>query len=331
MKTIYYCLLLLPIFFGCEKFMFEENLASTAPRDNFEYLWKECHDKYSYFELKNIDWDEVYVRYSAKVTDDMSDDSLFHLMASMLLELKDGHTNLISSLNVSFFSIENFDWRILEDNYLSDNYYVSGPFVHDFIANNQVGYIRFPSYTGGVTSTNFNFILNRYKDTQGLILDIRENGGGTVTDIFNILSHFVSDTTLVYYSRIKSGSGNNDFSDDEPAYVYPADTMIYAKKVMVLIDRGSYSAASFTSLAIKAIPNMVLIGDTTGGGLGLPNGGQLPNGWTYRFSITQALTLDKDNSYENGVPPDITVLFDWNNRSKDEVIDRAVEEILLSK
>jgi C-terminal processing protease CtpA/Prc len=73
---------------------------------------------------------------------------------------------------------------------------------------------------------------------------------------------------------------------------------------------------------------MVLLGDTTGGGLGMPNGGQLPNGWTYRFSVTQSLTLGKSPAYENGVPPDIHVSFDWNVLSTDEILEQGIEEIL---
>ena len=146
-------------------------------------------------------------------------------------------------------------------------------------------------------------------------------------DIFNILSRLVDQETLVNYSRIKNGPGHNDFAEAEPVYVTPYEGLRYTKKVAVLIDRGSYSASSFTSLATKAIPNVVLIGDTTGGGLGLPNGGQLPNGWTYRFSITQALTLDKSPDYENGVPPDIPAQFDWNDLTKDEILERAILEL----
>lgn len=63
------------------------------------------------------------------------------------------------------------------------------------------------------------------------------------------------------------------------------------------------------------------------GGLGLPNGGQLPNGWTYRFSISQALTLDFNPAYENGVPPNISVSFDWNDLTKDEILERAILEL----
>lgn len=317
---------------SCEKIFIEKDLASTNAQENFEYLWKECDEKYAYFELKNIDWNQIKVKYQAKIYDGMSEDSLFKVLGGMLTELRDDHTNLISNFNVSTYGVnylgqDNFDWRIISDNYLNQDVYHSGPFTHNFIDNGNIGYIRFGSFTGTVDSTNIDFVLERYKDTKGLILDLRENGGGAVNDVFSLLSRFVESSTLVNYSRIKIGKGHNEFSPAEPVYAHPYDGIRYNKKVAVLTDRGTYSAGSFTSLATKAIPNMILIGDTTGGGLGLPNGGQLPNGWTYRFSITQALTLDKKPDYENGVPPDIHALFDWNDRTKDEVIERAILEL----
>lgn len=333
MKKIYLALLIIPFFFSCEDAMFEKDMASTDPMTNFEYMWKQCDEKYSYFELKNIDWDQIKTKYSAKISHNMSEEALFNVLGDMLTELKDDHTNLFSNFNISFFGTDklgqdNYDARIVKDHYLSDNYYISGPFIHDYLANKEIGYIRFGAFTGTVDDTNLDFILNRYKNTKGLILDLRENGGGAVTDVFNILSRFVEKETILNYSRIKTGPAHNDFSDDEPVKVTPYDGIRYKNKVMVLIDRGTFSAGSFTSLATKALPNMILVGDTTGGGLGLPNGGQLPNGWTYRFSVTQALTLDKNNAYENGVPPDIKASFDWNDLTKDEIIERALKELL---
>jgi len=317
---------------SCENVFFEEDLASTNPQENLDYLWNECNEKYSYFDLKGIDWDAVKIEYEAKLYDGMTQDELFTVMGDMLTELRDDHTNLKSNFNVSVFRTnllgqDNFDWRIIQDNYLSRDYYISGPFLHDFIGDGDIGYIRFPAFTGIVNENNFGFALERYKDTKGLILDLRENGGGAVSDVFSLLSRFVEEETLLNYSRIKTGPGHNDFSEPEPVYVSPYNGVRYTNKVIVLVDRGTYSAGSFTSLATKALPNMILMGDTTGGGLGLPNGGQLPNGWTYRFSITQALTLDKSPDYENGVPPDIKVLFDWTDLTKDEVIERALLEL----
>jgi hypothetical protein len=104
---------------------------------NFEYLWTQCDEKYAYFDLKGINWDEVKVRYSAKIYDGMSDDSLFKVLGSMLNELKDDHTNLVSNFNVSSYGVlregkDNFDWRIVEDNYLPRRFYQSGPFCTRF-------------------------------------------------------------------------------------------------------------------------------------------------------------------------------------------------------
>jgi len=103
----------------------------------------------------------------------------------------------------------------------------------------------------------------------------------------------------------------------------------YNKPIAVLIDRGSYSATSMFSLATLALDNLFLVGDTTGGGLGMPNGGQLPNGWTYRFSITRTLTPDGLN-YENGIPPDYYAILDSSDMQQgyDTVIETALSIIL---
>ena len=61
----------------------------------------------------------------------------------------------------------------------------------------------------------------------------------------------------------------------------------------------------------------------------LPNGGQLPNGWTYRFSITRTIAVDGKN-YENGVKPDYYVILNPNayNNGIDNVIEFAADKLL---
>lgn len=332
MKQIIMFTFFILVFTACEKAFFEEDLASTNPMENFDYLWKECDEKYAYFDVKNIDWNSIREEYSDQIFEGMSEDSLFNVLGGMLTELRDDHTNLRSFFNVSFFGVvylgqDNFDWRILVDNYLGQDFYITGPFRHHFLDNGEIGYVRFPSFTGKVDNKNLDFILEQYKDTKGLILDLRENGGGSPNDIFNLLSRFVDEETVVFYSRIKNGPAHDDFSEPEATIVKPYDGIRYTKKITVLVDRGTYSAGSFTALATKALPNILLVGDTTGGGLGVPNGGQLPNGWTYRFSITQTLDLNMNSDFEDGVPPDVPVLFNWNDLTTDEILEQAILEL----
>lgn len=316
---------------SCEKAFFEKKLETTHPFENFEYLWNECNEKYAYFELKQVDWNAVKIEYERKLFEGMSDDSLFHVLGDMLTELKDGHTSLKSNFNIKGFEPwyvgqDNFEWRVILDHYLNNEVYATGPFDHNFI-NSEIGYVRLSAFTSDIGPSNLDFILNRYKNTKGLILDLRENGGGDISGMFKVLGRFIDEKTIIAYARSKSGKGHNDFSESIPVDVTPYDGIRYKNKVALLIDRGTFSAASFTSLSSKALPNVILIGDTTGGGTGAPNGGQLPNGWVYRFSVSQALTLDLRPDYENGVPPDVQVLFDWNDLTKDEVIERAIIEL----
>ena len=102
----------------------------------------------------------------------------------------------------------------------------------------------------------------------------------------------------------------------------------YTGKVVLLIDRGSYSATSFFALCCRSYDNITLVGDTTGGGLGLPKGRQLPNGWYVRYSVTRTLAPDGTN-FENGVPPDEVVVLDPLSTAagKDNVIERACDII----
>ena len=71
------------------------------PRGNFEALWSIIDENYCFFEYKDIDWNSVYTAYSARVTSEMSNESLFKLMGEMLAELKDGHVNLTASHDIT--------------------------------------------------------------------------------------------------------------------------------------------------------------------------------------------------------------------------------------
>jgi hypothetical protein len=334
MKNLLMFLLAGILFTSCEKILFREDLASENPRDNFDYLWIECRDKYAFMKYKNVDWQAVYNKYAPRVSDNISKDSLFNTMALMLNELRDGHVNLISPFNISIYPVhqlgpENINKRLIEDNYLSRPFFITGPFVHSFIDSGRIGYIQFSSFTGTVSNEQMDYMLEKYKSTEGLILDLRGNGGGAATDIYKIMNRFVDSKTKIFTTKDKSGPGPDDFSEGLESYLEPYDGRRYTqKRVAVLCDRGTYSAGSYTSLATKALENMLLIGDTTGGGLGMPNGGQLPNGWTYRFSVTQTLDL-QGNNYENGVPPDVLVTLKTEDVAKgiDTVIEEAIKEL----
>lgn len=334
-KVIYVLFILILIsLYSCEKIFFKDEIENT-PIENFEYLWREVNDKYSFFDVKRVNWDSIYNVYRPRVNNNISDDELFIIMGSMLNELKDGHVNLISPFNVSRFDIsllgrENINKRLIKEKYLRNDYYSTGSFRHNFIENGKIGYIRYSSFGDSqITEYELDYILEKYNQTEGLIIDIRQNGGGYATNVFKLISRFVNEGQILYKTQIKSGKNKNDFTDLEIVRVPSNNKKKYINKVAVLIDRGTFSASSFFALSTFSCEKIFLVGDTTGGGLGLPNGGQLPNGWTYRFSLTRTIAID-ENNYENGIPPDYTVICDDEsvNLGIDNVIEFAVLKIL---
>ena len=75
---------------------------------------------------------------------------------------------------------------------------------------------------------------------------------------------------LTGYIQHKTGKGHSDFSDPEPIYLEPSNSIRWQKKVMLLTNRHSYSATNDFVNAMRYFPNVTLVGDKTGGGSGLP-------------------------------------------------------------
>ena len=317
---------------------------SNNPVNVFDYLWNKVDQQYAFFDLKGVDWDSVYEVYRPKVSeDDMHVDSLFQVCAAMLNTLQDGHTNLISKFDVShndsvyyrMYANRNINTEVVVLNYLTVNYHTSGGFTHNAIRDGKVAYIRYASFMDDITTDNLSNLLDYYQDCKGLILDLRQNGGGNIDNIRILLSIFYNHGQPLYQTQIKSGPSHDEFTElttvyaEDIDYDDPFTEEPYTKPVAVLIDRGSYSATSFFALCTMAYPNIRLFGDYSGGGLGLPNGGVLPNGWTYRFSITRTLDM-QGNNYENGVPPDVRVILDpaCTAQGIDNVIETAADWIM---
>ena len=101
----------------------EEEFPQT-PYGNFNALWTILDQRYCFFAYKNIDWNNVYTTYRARLDNDMNAQELFGVLAEMLAELKDGHVNLSSSFDVARYwdwfedYPANFDKNLIMQNYL---------------------------------------------------------------------------------------------------------------------------------------------------------------------------------------------------------------------
>ena len=295
---------------------------------NFEALWTIMDEHYSFFDYKQVDWNEVHSRYRARVSNDMTDRELFDICGDMLKELRDGHTNLIATHDVSRYWIweqwpVNYDERIIDQHYLNFDYKMATGIKYQILPDN-FGYMYYGSFSSSIGEGNLDLILSYLSTADGLIIDVRDNGGGLLTNVEKLVSRFIGGKTLAGYICHKTGKGHNDLSEPYPYYFEPTKNHIhYLKPVVVLANRASFSATNNFVSIMKSLGNVTIVGDTTGGGCGLPFTSELPNGWRVRFSSCPVMDA-QGRLTEFGVAPDVRVDMDQQDRSRDAILDAAI-------
>ena len=303
-----------------------------TPSGNFEALWRIMDEHYCFFDYKQeaygLDWDAVREKYKVRVNDKMSETQLFEVCCDMLGELRDGHVNLSSSMDYGRY----WAWQegypknysdTLERRYLGTDYRIASG-LHYRILDDNIGYIRYASFTAPVGEGNLDDVLLYLAPCRGLIVDIRNNGGGELTTAERLAGRFVQERTLVGYMQHKTGAGHSDFSEMEPTYLDPSRNIRWHKKVCVLTNRSVYSAANSFAVMMHALPGVTLVGDHTGGGSGLPMSSLLPNGWSVRYSSCPMYDAQRRHT-EFGIAPDVSVSLTDESTAQgiDDIIEAA--------
>ena len=324
------------MFSGCHGIEKYEN----DPRGNFEALWNIIDQHYCFFKEKNVDWDAVHSVYAKKISDDMTSQELFEVCADMLNELRDGHTNLSAPFNTSYYREwwsdypQNYDGRIIEQYYFNFNYRSLGSVKYGILEPN-IGYINYASFDTTLGDGNWDWIFNHLASCDALIVDVRDNGGGLIDNVEPLVCHFIVSKTLAGFISHKTGPGHNDFSEPFAYYFNPAPmgSVMWQKPVAVLTNRSTFSAANNFVSVMKLLPQVIIVGATTGGGCGMPFSSELPNGWGLRFSAS-IITDSNGNVTEFGVEPTSGCAIDMDPydtlEGKDTILEFAINKLLSS-
>jgi hypothetical protein len=174
------------------------------------------------------------------------------------------------------------------------------------ILNGNIGYIKFHGFSGLVTEARptitaaFRFLAN----TNALIIDLRENGGGSPHMVSQIESYFFPEKTHLNDIEHRPLGKTEEFWAD-PA---KAEGTILKMPVYILTSRRTFSAAEDFTYGMQSIKRAIIVGDTTGGGA--HPAGPFPIGQGFIASIPFARSLNPythTNWEGTGVRPDIPV------------------------
>lgn len=269
----------------------------TDPYASFDALSDIVNDRYCFFAEKGINWDSLCKEYRKQITPKTTQAELFFIMSDLLDNLKDGHVNLISSFNTSYYKKwwsdypQDFNKRTLEEYYLKFGGLQTSGMRYAMFTPDSIGYIYYPTFSTPIGETNLDYVLAALSGAKALIIDIRDNGGGLLSNVPSLVSRFIEEPTVGGYISHKTGPGHNDFSEPFEIIYKPCDDtrVKYFGRIAVLTNRTCFSAANDFVAVMKTLPQVEIIGAKTGGGGGLPFSSELPNGWSIRFSASPIL------------------------------------------
>ena len=260
----------------------------------------------------------------------MSRVQLFEVLCQMLSELKDGHVNISTSLDLG----RNWSWKEdypenlnteLRNKYLGTDYHIGSGLKYTILPDN-IAYVVYESFSSGVGEGNLSDMIAHLRLCNGMILDIRGNSGGELTNAEKLSQRFTNEKVLVGYTSYKTGKGHDDFSEPRAEYIEPSKEIRWQKPVVLLVNRSCYSAANTFVRNMKEMPLVTVMGDQTGGGSGMPFTSELPIGWSVRFSASPSFDA-RMQQIEFGIKPDVETSLDeaLAQEGKDSMIEAARE------
>ncbi|MFL7871627.1 MAG: S41 family peptidase, partial [Anaerolineales bacterium] len=185
-----------------------------------------------------------------------------------------------------------------------------------------IAYLRLSSFTRSADEevTNaLNTLLAQNPD--GLILDLRDNGGGFLDQAVAVADRFLPEGVVLY-------ERNDEGTVDETFRSLTGD-LAEEIPLVVLVNAGSASASEIVAGAVKDNGRGTLIGETTFGKGSVQHVHTLSDGSELRVTIARWFTPDNRSISEEGVTPDIEVITPDDLGGEDDAqLQRAIDYLL---
>lgn len=191
--------------------------------------------------------------------------------------------------------------------------------VKSRVIDDSIGYLRITMFDDK-TAEDFKTHLKELesKNIRGLIIDLRNNPGGSLKECVEIADELLGKQTIVY---TKDRAGKKEYlNSDDKKIDYP---------FTILVNKGSASASEILTGAVKDTKSGVIIGTTTFGKGLVQTVRELTDGTGFKLTISQYYTPNGKYIHGKGIEPDIVVELPDKLKEKTKLTDE--EDVQLQK
>ena len=183
--------------------------------------------------------------------------------------------------------------------------------------DDNIGYIRLGSFISKNAALEFQDALNKLQDKDAIIIDLRSNPGGLLTNAVYIADMLLSSKTIV------STVDRDGYKETQNSLMKVATT----KPVAVLINGGSASASEILAGAIKDNKRGIIVGKQSFGKGLVQEINKLPDGSALHITIQKYLTPNGVDIHKKGITPDyvVDITADDIKAKKDPQLAKACE------
>jgi carboxyl-terminal processing protease len=185
----------------------------------------------------------------------------------------------------------------------------------------QIAYVEVTTFGDDTTSELKKALTDLMaQNPKGLILDLRNNGGGYLITAIEVVSQFIGDNQVIMYEQFGDGSR-------ETYNALPGGLALDVPMV-VLVNEGSASASEITAGALQDYGRAQLVGVTTYGKGSVQTWNELDNNQgAVRVTIARWLTPKERLIHEVGLTPDVVVeITDEDvDAGRDPQLEKAIE------
>ncbi|MFN3975868.1 MAG: S41 family peptidase [Aquificaceae bacterium] len=164
-----------------------------------------------------------------------------------------------------------------------------------------IGYIKLSQFTDGAGREVEKAIKSlTSQGVKGIILDLRNDPGGLLTEAINVSELFLKEGRLIVYTKTKKGEVNRYFSRRKP--ILPENMPL-----VVLINRGSASASEIVAGALQDHKRALLVGEKSFGKASVQNIIPLEDGSAIKLTVAYYYTPLGRLIDKKGIQPDVEV------------------------